>query len=60
MQSPGSMIFWVIVTAAVGFVIAMWSQHRPHATDHPIICPDCQTSHPHFARFCRQCGRKLD
>jgi hypothetical protein len=53
------MIFWVIAIAAVCFVIAVLSQHTPHATDHPVRCRHCGTSHPSFARFCRQCGRRL-
>jgi hypothetical protein len=54
------MIFWVIAIAAVCFVIAVLSQHTPHATDHPVRCRHCGTSHPSFARFCRQCGKRLD
>lgn len=59
MELPGPMIFWVIAIAAVCFVIAVLSQHTPHATDHPVRCRHCGTSHPSFARFCRQCGRRL-
>lgn len=59
MNLPGQMIFWVIAIAAIFFVITVLSQHQSHATDHPIRCRNCGTSHPSFARFCRQCGKPL-
>ncbi|HZZ42941.1 MAG TPA: hypothetical protein VFE58_08380 [Tepidisphaeraceae bacterium] len=54
------MIFWVIIAAAVFFVLSVWNQHRPHATDHPATCGDCGSSHPSFARYCRHCGRRME
>jgi predicted amidophosphoribosyltransferase len=53
----------VVATAVVVMLLLLWTtawQHRRHASQtEPRLCPSCGTSHPPFARFCRQCGRQL-
>ena len=35
------------------------SKRPPAAASQFKRCGDCQIEHPHFAAYCRQCGRKF-
>lgn len=59
-SGPFNLVVIVGVTVAVLLLIITAIQSRRHARmTNSKLCPGCGTTHPGFAEYCRNCGRKL-
>lgn len=57
---PSWLPLLMIVMVAAYLLAAILTQRRtPPWHTEQRICPGCGASHPHFAQFCRRCGKKL-
>lgn len=59
-QFPGFLLIVVIVVVAV-LLLAAGSRKGggPGGTSPQRGCNHCGAAHPHFAEFCRRCGKRL-
>ncbi len=50
----------IVIPLAFFLLVAIAKSKRHVAQTTLKLCKSCGTSHPNFARFCRNCGRNLD
>jgi hypothetical protein len=52
-------VILAIVVVAVIVVVGTTQGSRKSDSGGTRTCPDCGTSQPHHAKFCRKCGKTL-
>ena len=55
-------MFVMLVLIVVVFFVVFVSAGAGSRRVGPMMqrgCPQCGATHPHFARFCRQCGNRI-
>jgi len=55
--SFASLILLIIVVMAVVMIVKMIVSRRGGLSQR--ICSACNAGHPRFAKFCRECGKRL-
>jgi hypothetical protein len=59
--APAINLLWILVgLVLVLLLVAAAKKNRNYvANTDQRLCKACGTAHPHFARFCRRCGKNL-
>jgi predicted amidophosphoribosyltransferase len=55
----GSVLALLFIGLLILLVLSSGDRRQTHPPEYSRICPDCRAGHPHFASYCRKCGRRL-
>lgn len=57
---PSGLMLIIIVLGVYLLIAMVWQKRSPPWHTEQKVCPGCGAAHPHFAQFCKRCGRKLE
>ena len=59
MMSFGTFVMLVVIVVVLVLLVSAGSRNRTQGPAPQRGCGHCGAAHPHFAAFCRRCGKRL-